>query len=144
MNRAARTVQSIVQKIEYTASRVLVLVAERHLNLLGMPSFEVLAILRVQEEIGLAHIEVKVDGIKRHQSREQCRRTRDCAAAGDQVAYRNKMCSHASCERRRNPAMVEVELCIANPGFRLFDGCPRRSLIGYALVNVFDRSGIVL
>ena len=40
--------------------------------------------------------------------------------------------------------MVEVELRVANPGFRLFDGCPRRPLIGYALVKVFDRSGIVL
>jgi hypothetical protein len=34
--------------------------------------------------------------------------------------------------------MVEIELSIANPGFRLFDGCPRRPLIGNALVNVFN------
>jgi hypothetical protein len=54
------------------------------------------------------------------------------------------MRSHASCERRRNPAVIEVELCITDSRFGLVDRCPRRPLIGYALVNVFDRSGIVL
>jgi len=34
--------------------------------------------------------------------------------------------------------MVEVELCIADSGFGLFDRSARRPLIGYALVNVFD------
>jgi hypothetical protein len=54
------------------------------------------------------------------------------------------MCSHASRERRRNPAVIEVELCITDSRFSLIDRCLRRPLIGYALVNVFDRSGIVL
>ena len=40
--------------------------------------------------------------------------------------------------------MVEVELCITDSGFGLLDRSPRRTLIGYSLVNVFDRSGIVL
>jgi hypothetical protein len=54
------------------------------------------------------------------------------------------MRAHAPSERRRNPAMVEVELCIADSGFGLFDGSARRPLIGYTLVNVFDRSGVAL
>ena len=144
MNRAARTVKDIVQEIEYTASRVLIVVAERNLNLLDMPSLEVPAILGVHEEIGLAHIKVKVDRIKRHERREQRRRTRRCATASNQIAYRNEMRAHAPCERRRNPAMVEVELCIADPGLGLFDRSARRPLIGYALVNVFDRSSVAL
>src|SRR5229473_3115207 len=54
------------------------------------------------------------------------------------------MRAHASRERRRNPAMVEVELCIADSGFGLFDRGARRPLIGYTLVNVFDRSSVAL
>src|SRR5258708_23009122 len=54
------------------------------------------------------------------------------------------MRAHAPSERRRNPAMVEVELCIADSGFGLFDRGARRPLIGYALVNVFDRSSVAL
>jgi hypothetical protein len=54
------------------------------------------------------------------------------------------MRAHAPCERRRNPAMVEVELCIPDSGFGLFDRGARRPLIGYALVNVFDRSSVAL
>src|SRR5258708_14334172 len=135
---AARTVKDIVQKIEYTVSRVLLVVAKRNLNLLDMPSLEVPAILGVHEEIGLAHIKVKVDRIKRHERCQQCRRTRRCATASNQIAYRNEMRAHAPCERRRNPAMVEVELCIADSGFGLFDRGARGPLIGNALVNVFD------
>src|SRR5260370_32195298 len=80
---AARTVKGVVQEIEYAASRVLIAVAERNLNLLDMPSLEVPAILGVHEEIGLAHIKVKVDRIKRNERREQCRRTRRCATASN-------------------------------------------------------------
>src|SRR5437899_9439206 len=138
VDRAARTVEDIVQEIEYTASRVRIVVAERNLNLLDMPFLEVPAILGVHEEIGLAHIKVKVDRIKRHERREQCGRTRCCATASNQIAYRNEMRAHAACERRRDPAMVEVELCIADSGFGILDRSPRRPLIGYALVNVFD------
>src|ERR1700733_6387036 len=54
------------------------------------------------------------------------------------------MRAHAPCERRPNPAMVEVELRIADSGFGLFDRRARRPLIGYALVNVFDRSSVAL
>src|SRR5216684_870870 len=54
------------------------------------------------------------------------------------------MRAHAPSERRRNPAMVEVELCIADSGFGLFDRGARRPLIGYTLVNVFDRSRVAL
>jgi len=138
VDRAARTVEDIVQEIKYTASRVLIVVAERNLNLLDMPFLEVPAILGVHEEIGLAHIKVKVDRIKRHERREQRRRTRRCATASDQIAHRNQMRAHAPCERRRNPAMVEVELCIADSSFGLFDRSARRPLIRYALVNVFN------
>src|SRR5712691_5816491 len=144
MDCPARTVKNIVQEIEYPASRVLIVVAERNLNLRNMPSLEVPAILRVREEIGLAHIKVKVDRIKRHERREQCRRARCCAAASNQIAYGNEMRAHAPGERRRNPAMVEVELCIADSGFGLFDRSTRRPLIGYALVHVFDRSSVAL
>src|SRR5256884_7054855 len=54
------------------------------------------------------------------------------------------MRAHAPRERCRNPAMIEVELCIADSGFGLFDCGARRPLIGYTLVNVFDRSSVAL
>src|SRR6266853_1643507 len=54
------------------------------------------------------------------------------------------MRAHAPSERCRNPAMVEVELCIADSGFGLFDRGARRPLIGHTLVNVFDRSSVAL
>src|SRR5216684_5042165 len=144
VDRAARTVEDIVQEIEYTASRVLIVVAERNLNLLDMPSFEVPAILGVHEEIGFAHIKVKIDRIKRHERREQCRRTCRCAAASNQIAHGNEMRAHAPCERRRNPAMVEVELRIPDPGLRVFDRSPSCALIGCALVYVFHASSAAL
>src|SRR5260370_5905775 len=141
---AARTVKGVVQEIEYPASRVLIAVAKRNLNLLDMPSLEVPAILGVHKEIRLAHIKVKVDRIKRHERREQRRRTRGCAAASNQIAYRNEMRAHASCERRRNPAMVEVELCIADSGFGFFDHAPPLPLIRYTLAYIFDLSSVAL
>src|SRR5260221_446902 len=84
------------------------------------------------------------DRIKRHERREQRCRTRRCAAASDQIADRNEVCAHAPCERRRNPAMVEVELCIADSGFRVFNRSAACSLIGCALVHVFHASSVAL
>jgi hypothetical protein len=54
------------------------------------------------------------------------------------------MRAHAPSERRRNPAMVEVELGIPDPGLRVFDRSARGPLIGYALVHVFDGSSLAL
>jgi hypothetical protein len=54
------------------------------------------------------------------------------------------MLAHAPSEWRRNPAMVEVELGIPDPGLRVFDRSARGPLIGYPLVNVFDRSSVAL
>src|SRR5216684_8659599 len=54
------------------------------------------------------------------------------------------MRAHAPCERRRNPAMVEVELGIPDPGLRVFDRSPSCALIGYALVYVFHASSVAL
>src|SRR5882672_4628966 len=54
------------------------------------------------------------------------------------------MRAHAPCERRRNPAMVEVELGIPDPGLRVFDRSPSCTLIGCALVYVFHASSVVL
>jgi len=56
VDRAARTVKNIVQEIEYTVPRVLFVIAEPNLNLLNVPSLEVLAVLGVSQEIGLTHI----------------------------------------------------------------------------------------
>src|SRR6266436_2535129 len=54
------------------------------------------------------------------------------------------MRAHAPCERRRNPAMVEVELGIPDPGLRVFDRSPSCALIGCALVYVFHASSVAL
>jgi hypothetical protein len=54
------------------------------------------------------------------------------------------MRAHAPCERRRNPAMVEVELRIPDPGLRVFDRSLSCTSIGRALVYVFHGSSIAL
>src|SRR6266404_6527143 len=54
------------------------------------------------------------------------------------------MRAHAPCERRRNPAMVEVELGIPDPGLRVFDRSPSGALIGCALVYVFHASSVAV
>src|SRR5260370_8912149 len=54
------------------------------------------------------------------------------------------MRAHAPCERRRNPAMVEVELGIPDPGLRVFDRSPSCALIGCAMVYVFHASSVAL
>src|SRR6266852_824041 len=54
------------------------------------------------------------------------------------------MRAHAPCERRRNPAMVEVELRIPDPGLRVFDRSPSCALIGCPLVYVFHASSVAL
>src|SRR5215468_4898999 len=141
---AARTVKGIVQEVEYTATRILIFVAERNLNLLDMRALEVLAVLGISQEIGLAHIKIEVNGIKRHKRREQCRRTRRRTTACDQIAHGNEMSAHAPRERRRNPAMVEVELCITDPGLCVFDRSPSCALIRRALVHIFHASSVAL
>src|SRR6267154_6179092 len=144
MDCPARTVKNIVQEIEYPASRVLIVVAECNLNPLDMTSLEVPAVLGISEEIGLAHIKVEINRIERYERREQRRRTRRRTTPRDQVSNRNKMRPNAAAERRRDAAVIEVELCIADSRFGLFDRSARRPLIGYALVNVFDRSSVAL
>src|SRR5215470_12346566 len=109
-----------------------------------MRPFEVFAVLGVSQEIGLTHIKIEVNRIKRHKRREQRRWTRRCATASDQISRGNEMRAHTPCERRGNPAMVEVELGIPDAGLRVFDRSARGSLIGYALVHVFDRSSVAL
>jgi hypothetical protein len=54
------------------------------------------------------------------------------------------MLAHAPSEWRRNPAMVEVELRIPDPGLRVFDRSARGPLIGCALVCVFHASSVAL
>src|SRR5258708_12665209 len=103
-----------------------------------------LAVLGVGQEIGLAHIKIEINRIKRHERREQCRRTRRRTTASNQIAHGNEMRAHAPCERRRNPAMVEVELRIANSGLCVFNRSPSCSLIRCALVYVLDCSSVAL
>src|SRR5215470_17788692 len=109
-----------------------------------MRPFEVFAILGVSQEIGLTHVKIEINRIKRHKRRKQGRWTRRCTTASDQIAHGNEMRAHAPSERRRNPAMVEVELRIPDPGLRVFDRSARGSLIGGALVDVFHASSIAL
>src|SRR5260370_10670839 len=144
VDRAARTIEYIVQEIEHALPRVLFVIAEPNLNLLNVPCLEVLAVLGVSQEIGRAHIKIEVNLVKGHKRREQCRRTRRCATASNQIAHGNEMRAHAPCERRRNPAMVEVELRIPDPGLRVFDRSPSWALIGCPLVYVFHASSVAL
>src|SRR6516225_5687613 len=105
-----------------------------------MRPFEVSAVLGVSQEIGLTHIKIEVNRIKRYQRREQRRWTRRCATASDEIAHGNEMRAHAPSERRCNPAMIEVKLRIPDPSLRVFDRSVRGPLIGYALVHVFHAS----
>src|SRR5499425_3610660 len=109
-----------------------------------MRPFEVFAVLGVSQEIGLTHIKIEVNRIKRHKRRKQRSWTRRCATASDQIAHGNEMRAHAPRERRRNPAMVEVELCIPDPGRRVFDRSPSCALIRCALVHILHASSVAL
>src|SRR5580693_6580642 len=109
-----------------------------------MRSLDAFAVLGVGQEIGLTHIKIEVNRIKRHKRREQCRRTGRRATASNQIAHGNEMRPNAPSERRRDPAMVEVELRIADSGLRVFNRSPSCSLIGCALVYVFHASSVAL
>ena len=67
-----------------------------------------------RQEVGLAHVEVEVDRIERDEGRKQRGWAGRGAAAGNQVADRYKMRADAPGERRRNAAMIEIELGVAN------------------------------
>src|SRR5215467_1782050 len=54
------------------------------------------------------------------------------------------MRANAAAERRRNPAMVEVELCIPDPCLCVFDRSPSRALIRCALVHILHASSVAL
>src|SRR5690349_12301838 len=109
-----------------------------------MRPFEVFAVLGVRQEIGLTHVKIEINWIKRYKRRKQRRWTRRCATASDQIAHGNEMLAHAPSERRCNPAMVEVELRIPDPCLRAFDRSARGPLIGCALVHVFHASSVAL
>src|ERR1700736_2619710 len=109
-----------------------------------MRSLEAFAVLGVSQEIGLAHIKIEVNRIKRHKRRQQCRRTGRRATACNQIAHGNEMRPNAASEWRRDPAMVKVELSVPDPCLRVFHRSPGCPLIGSALVYVFHASSVAL
>src|SRR6516225_10852107 len=114
MDRAARTVEHIVHEVERASPCEFGLVAEREFDLIGENPFLPCTVSGKRQEIGLAHVEVKVDRIERDERREQCRRTGRVAAAGNQVAYRDEVRADASGEGGRDAAMVKVEVSVAD------------------------------
>src|SRR5262249_31575909 len=114
MNRSARTVERIVDEIERALAGELCLVGERDLNRVGRASLAPRTIARIGQEIGLAHVEVEIDRIERDERREQCGRAGSGAAASDQVADGDEMRADAAGEGRRDAAMFEIELAVAD------------------------------
>jgi len=119
---AARTVKDIVEEIEIRrCARVLIVVAKAQTsNLLNMSSLEVRAILGVREEIGLAHIKVKVDRIsKRHERREQrCRTPSLCGLPAIKLPIENEgVCPCAPVNGAVIRQWSRSKLCIADSGF---------------------------
>ena len=70
MDRPARPVERIVDKIERALPLELCLVTERDLDLVGGAFFDLRTVAGKGQEIGLAHIEIQIDRIERDQCRE--------------------------------------------------------------------------
>ena len=86
--------------------------------------------------IRFTHIEVEVDRIERDERRKEGGWARPATAAGDEVSYRDEMCANASRERRRNPAMVEIKLRVADGGLGGVDRCDCALPIRGPLIDV--------
>src|SRR5262249_11405647 len=142
MERAARTVEHIVHKIECALPSELGIVAQREFDLVGKNPLLPCTISGKRQEIGLAHIEIEVDRIERDERREQCRRTGRVTAAGNEVAHRDEMRADATGEGGRDAAMLEVELSVADLSLGIINGSLRGLQVGRALVDVLHRAEI--
>jgi hypothetical protein len=135
MDRAARAIERIVDEIKRTLPGEACLVAERDFDLVSGAVFCPHTIARILKEIRLAHIEIQPDRIKRDHCRKQGRRRCRGTAAGDQIADGDEMRADASCEGRRNPAMFEIKLCVADLSLGVVHGGLRAALVGRALIH---------
>src|SRR5215467_5279166 len=142
MDRAARTVEHVVHKVERASSCEFGLVAEREFDLIGENPFLPCTVSGKGQEIGLAHIEIEPDRIERDERREQCRRTGRVTAAGNQVAHRDEMRADASGEGGRDAAMIKVELGVADLSLGVIYGGLGGLQVGRALVDVLHRAEI--
>ena len=144
MQRAARPVEHIVDEIEGALAAEIGLVAELDLDLVGERALLLHAIAREGQVVALAHVEIEVDRVDRDDGREQGRRARRGPAAGDQIADRDQMRADAPGERGHDPAMLDVELGVADLRLGLVDGSLPRLLVGRALLDAFRRAGVAL
>ena len=62
-------------------------------------------------------------------------------SSGNKIADGNEMRADPSRERRRDTAMLEVKLRVANLRFGIVDAGLRRPQVGGALIDILDRSG---
>src|SRR5262249_3815629 len=81
----------------------------------------------------------EIDRVERDERRQQGRRTCRSAVAGDEVTDGDEMRADAPGEGRRDAAMLEVELRVADLRLGIVDGGLRGPQVGRALVDVLGR-----
>src|SRR5260370_38958932 len=86
MDRAAGAIEGVVDEVERARMSKVVLVGERDLHLLGERASLLLAIAQERHVIGLAHVEVEVDGAGRDERGEEGGGACARPAAPEQIA----------------------------------------------------------
>src|ERR1700721_1782030 len=109
MDRAAGAIEAVVDEVERALMGEVALVGERDLHLLGERASLLLAIAQERHVVGLAHVEVEVDGVSRDERGEQGGGAGARPAARDQIADRDFVSSDAAREGRGDAGVIEVK-----------------------------------
>src|SRR5260370_20479372 len=134
MDRAAGAIEGVVDEVERARMSKVVLVGERDLHLLGELASLLLAIAEERHVIGLAHVEVEVDGAGRDERGEQGGGAGARPATRDQITDGDFVSSDAARERRRDAGVIEVKPGVADGRHGIVYSRLRRPLLRDPLV----------
>src|ERR1700674_157138 len=114
MNRAATSIERIVDEVECALALKLPLITEGDIDFIRERGPSLRALPLERHEGGLAHIEVEPDWVERHHRREQCRGTRTRTAPRDQISDGHLMIADAARKRSCDSTMIQIEPRISN------------------------------
>src|SRR3984893_17360599 len=135
MDRTARTIEAVVNEVERAGARKPVFIAETDRNLVGKRTWQTRAFTRKGQVVGLAHVEVEIDRIERHEGGQQGGRAAASTAAGNETADRDQTRADTAGERRGNAGILKIQLSVANLCLGVVDRGLCRGLLRGALVD---------
>ena len=144
MDRAARTIESVVDEVERALMCESVLIGERDLHLVGECAALLLTLAQKRHVVGLAHVKIQIDRVGRDDNGQQSGGAGAGPAARNQVADRDLMGADAAREGCHDAGVVEVELSVAHGGQGTIEGRLGGTLLGGLLVGGLDAAGSCL